>query len=74
MFVLFPPSPKKATCKESLQVQKEGDRKVKRKLKLYNLDVIIATGYRINSVVGTKFRQWATKTLRNCQFGQYLLV
>lgn len=53
-----------STCKESLQVQKEGKRNVERKVKLYNLDVIIAAGYRINSVVGTKFRQWATKTLR----------
>ncbi|PIT86737.1 MAG: death-on-curing protein [Candidatus Magasanikbacteria bacterium CG10_big_fil_rev_8_21_14_0_10_43_6] len=55
----------KATCKESLQVQTEGNRQVKRKLKEYNLDVIIAVGYRINSIVGTQFRQWATKTLRD---------
>jgi len=54
----------KTTCKESLQVQKEGKRYIKRKVRLYNLDVVIAVGYRINSVVGTKFRQWATKTLR----------
>lgn len=53
-----------ATCKESLQVQKEGGRQVRRKVKEYNLDALIAIGYRINSVVGTKFRQWATKTLR----------
>ncbi|MEK7180715.1 MAG: virulence protein RhuM/Fic/DOC family protein [Patescibacteria group bacterium] len=53
-----------STCKESLQVQREGGREIKRKLKVYNLDVIIAVGYRINSIVGTKFRQWATKTLR----------
>lgn len=55
---------KNSTCKESLQVQKEGNREIKRKIKLYNLDVIIAVGYRINSNVGTKFRQWATKTLK----------
>jgi hypothetical protein len=54
----------RSTCKEDLQVQKEGDREIKRKVKVYNLDVIIAVGYRINSLVGTKFRQWATKTLR----------
>jgi len=54
----------KATCKESLQVQIEGKRKIERNVKLYNLDAIIAVGYRINSTVGTKFRQWATKTLR----------
>lgn len=54
----------KATCKESLHVQVEGTRRIQRKVKEYNLDAIIAVGYRINSVVGTKFRQWATKTLR----------
>ncbi len=45
-------------------VQDEAGRKVKRNVDVYNLDVLIAVGYRINSVVGTKFRQWATKTLR----------
>ncbi len=54
----------KATCKESLQVQKKGSREVKRQIKQYNLDVIIAVGYRINSVLGAKFRQWATQTLK----------
>lgn len=54
----------KATCKESLQVQIEGGRPIRRNVKEYNLDVLIAVGYRINSVVGTKFRQWATRTLR----------
>jgi len=53
-----------ATCKESLQVRLEGTRHVKRKLKTYNLDVMIAVGYRVNSVVGTKFRKWATQTLK----------
>ena len=55
---------KSATCKEYLQVQIEGNRTIQRKVKSYNLDAIIAVGYRINSVVGTRFRQWATKTLR----------
>ncbi|MFM2340301.1 MAG: RhuM [Candidatus Parcubacteria bacterium] len=55
---------KEATCKESLQVQLEGNRTVRRTVSYYNLDVMIAVGYRINSVTGTKFRQWATKTLR----------
>lgn len=54
----------KATCKESLQVQIEGIRNIKRNVKFYNLDAIIAIGYRINSVMGTNFRIWATKTLR----------
>ncbi len=54
----------KSTCKGSLQVQKEGNREVKRQVKEYNLDAIIAVGYRVNSVLGTKFRIWATKTLK----------
>ncbi len=53
-----------STCKESLQVQIEGKRKVKRSIKEYNLDVLIAVGYRISSSTGTKFRKWATQTLR----------
>jgi hypothetical protein len=55
---------KKATCKDFLQVQKEGGRNVERKQKFYNLDAIISVGYRIKSHVATKFRQWATKRLR----------
>src|SRR3989344_3499323 len=50
----------KATCKDSLQVQIEGNRRIKRTTKFYNLDAIIAVGYRINSVMGTNFRIWAT--------------
>ena len=55
---------KKATCSKMEQVQIEGKRRVRRTVEAYNLDAIIAVGYRINSVVGTKFRQWATKMLR----------
>lgn len=54
-----------ATCKDSLQVQREGDREVKRTVKQYNLDMAIAIGYRISSGKGTAFRKWATQTLRN---------
>ncbi|MDP1706833.1 MAG: virulence protein RhuM/Fic/DOC family protein [bacterium] len=54
----------KSTCKDSLQVKIEGKRKIERIAKFYNLDAIIAVGYRINSVMGTNFRIWATKTLR----------
>jgi prophage maintenance system killer protein len=54
----------KATCSKMEQVRFEGKREVKRTLEIYNLDIIIAVGYRINSVMGTNFRIWATKILR----------
>lgn len=50
-----------ATCKEFLQVQPEGGRKVERKQKFYNLDAIISVGYRIKSQIATQFRIWATQ-------------
>jgi len=53
-----------ATCKDFLQVQTEGSRKVERKQKLYNLDAIISVGYRIKSLIATKFRIWATERLK----------
>lgn len=46
-------------------VQKEGNREVLRNIEHYNLDIILAVGYRTNSVRAIKFRQWATKTLKN---------
>ncbi|PRM90548.1 hypothetical protein CJ671_01725 [Aliarcobacter cryaerophilus] len=46
-------------------VRKEGNRLVKRELKHYNLDVIICVGYRVSSLIATKFRQWATSVLKN---------
>jgi hypothetical protein len=45
-------------------VQKEGSRNVSRELEFYNLDAIIAVGYRVNSIEATRFRIWSTKTLR----------
>ena len=45
-------------------VQQEGARKVNRKVEHYNLDMLISIGYRVNSKTATKFRQWATKTLK----------
>lgn len=53
-----------ATCKEFLQVQKEGSRLVERNQKFYNLDAIISVGYRVNSNKATQFRIWATQTLK----------
>ena len=52
-----------ATCKESLQVQREGQREVNRNRKFYNLEAIIAVGYRVHSHRGTQFRKWATERL-----------
>ncbi len=52
------------TVKEYLTVQKEGTRNVKRTVQVFNLDVIISVGYRVKSHVGTHFRQWATRYLR----------
>ena len=49
-----------ATVKESLTIQTEGKRQVKRKTLLYNLHMILAVGYRVRSPRGTQFRQWAT--------------
>ena len=55
--------PKEGTHKYFLLVQQEGSRQVKREIEHYNLDVIIAIGYRIQSVVATRFRRWATERL-----------
>jgi hypothetical protein len=53
-----------ATIKEYLIVRQEGPRKVQRPVMHYNLDMIIAVGYRVRSSRGTQFRQWATEHLR----------
>ena len=55
---------KEATLSILETLQNEGDRNVKRKLEFYNLDAVIAVGYRVNSIQATHFRIWATKTLR----------
>jgi hypothetical protein len=59
---------KSATTEESSVVQLEGGRKVSRRICFYNLDAIISVGYRVNSILGVKFRQWATHVLK-----EYLL-
>jgi len=53
-----------ATVKEYLTVQTEGSRTVKRTVEYYNLDMILAIGYRVRSHRGTQFRRWATERLR----------
>ena len=53
-----------ATTKDFLVVRQEGARQVQRQLKHYNLDAVISVGYRVNSTRATRFRQWATRILR----------
>ena len=52
-----------STCAFFAQVQKEGNRSVKSQIPYYNLDVILAVGYRVSSKIATSFRKWATKIL-----------
>ncbi|MDR2538684.1 MAG: virulence RhuM family protein [Bifidobacteriaceae bacterium] len=55
---------KTSTVRKFRTVQTEGNRKVKREIDHYNLDMIIAVGYRIKSKIATRFRIWATQTLK----------
>ncbi|TKC00855.1 virulence RhuM family protein [Pedobacter cryophilus] len=64
---------KAATVKESLTVQKEGSRTVKRKTEYYNLDVVISVGYRVKSKQGTQFRIWANNILKDYLLKGYAL-
>lgn len=54
-----------STCAKFAQVQKEGDRIISRNINYYNLDIIIAVGYRVNSKRGTEFRIWANRILKD---------
>ncbi|MBQ1780734.1 MAG: virulence RhuM family protein [Bacteroidales bacterium] len=54
-----------ATVKEYLTVQQEGSRQITRRVLFYNLDVIISVGYRVKSIRGTQFRQWANRVLKD---------
>jgi len=65
---------KKASTVSILEtVQTEGKRKVERKIEFYNLDAIIAVGYRVNSKQATNFRIWATKILKNYLIDGYAI-
>jgi len=55
------------------QVQKEGNRQVKRTVEVYNLDMIISVGYRVNSQKATNFRIWATKVLKEYAIKGFVL-
>ena len=54
-----------STSKDSLLVQNEGNRSVKRNVKVYNLDMIISIGFRVNSKKAIKFRTWANKIIKD---------
>jgi prophage maintenance system killer protein len=56
---------REATVAKNATVQIEADRSVKREIDFYNLDAILSVGYRVNSLRGTQFRQWATQRLKD---------
>jgi hypothetical protein len=62
-----------ATTEESSAVQKEGNRQVRRKVRLYNLDAVLSVGYRVNSKRGTQFRIWANNVLKEYLIRGYAL-
>lgn len=64
---------REATCKDFLQVRREGARTVRRTVSHYNLDAVISVGYRVKSKVATQFRIWATERLRDYLVKGYAL-
>ena len=64
---------KSSTCAFFAQVHDEGGRAVTRKIPLYNLDMIISVGYRVNSKRGTQFRIWANKVLKEYLIKGYII-
>lgn len=62
-----------STCAENALVQTEGKRKVKRTIKIYNLDMILAVGYRVKSPNGIIFRKWATSILKDYMIRGYTI-
>ena len=65
---------KKATCKEILQVRMEGNRQIQRSQPIFNLDIIISVGYRVNSKRGIAFRRWASSILKDYLTEGYALI
>lgn len=65
--------PPDSTCAFFAQVQTEGTRQVERKIPIYNLDMIISVGYRVNSHRGVQFRQWATQVLKEYMIKGFVL-
>ncbi len=61
------------TVKEYLTVQQEGKRTISRKVLWYDLDVIISVGYRVKSIAGTRFRQWALAILKDYMLKGYAI-
>jgi prophage maintenance system killer protein len=64
---------KEATCRNFRQVRQEGKRMVNRTMTMYNLDMIISVGYRVNSKRGVKFRQWANKIIKEYLIKGYVI-
>lgn len=62
-----------STCAENALVQIEGERKVKRNVKYYNLDMIISVGYRVKSKRGITFRKWASSILKDYMIQGYAI-
>lgn len=57
--------PEEATCKSHLQVRQEGERAIRRQVRYYRLEIVLAVGFRIRSHRGVQFRQWATARLQD---------
>ena len=64
---------RQATCSILELVQKEGNRMVRRHVEIYNLDVIISVGYRVNTKRGIQFRQWANKVIKDYMLKGYAI-
>ena len=64
-------STRKPTCAKNAQVRQEGGRRIVRQIPFYNLDMIISVGYRVNSIRGTRFRQWANKVIKDYMLKGY---